>query len=111
MAGSSLTDFGPQLKSLAGPDLTLVAWDPPGYGQSRPPGRQFGPGFYREDALTAAALMQVTVEGWPLIRVWQRTTVVAQSEVAVLLASESVRVECAIFFDMDWGGFDAELSY
>ena len=67
MAGSSLTDFGPQLKSLAGPDLTLVAWDPPGYGQSRPPGRQFGPGFYREDALTAAALMQVTVEGWSLV--------------------------------------------
>ena len=64
MAGSALTDFGPQLKSLAGPELTLVAWDPPGYGQSRPPRRQFGPSFFRDDALTAAALMQVTLEGW-----------------------------------------------
>lgn len=56
--GSALSDFGAQLKWLAGPELTVVAWDPPGYGQSRPPARQFGPSFFRDDALAAAALME-----------------------------------------------------
>ena len=60
--GSALSDFGVQLKSLAGSELTLVAWDPPGYGQSRPPARHFGPTFFRDDALTAAELMKVTRE-------------------------------------------------
>ncbi|XP_037078418.1 valacyclovir hydrolase-like isoform X2 [Pollicipes pollicipes] len=68
--GSALTDFGPQLKSLAGAELTLVAWDPPGYGLSRPPDRSFGPLFFREDAEAAAGLMQAlgydkySVMGW-----------------------------------------------
>ncbi|XP_043244411.1 valacyclovir hydrolase-like isoform X2 [Amphibalanus amphitrite] len=56
--GSALTDFGAQLKSLAGPELTLVAWDPPGYGQSRPPARQFPPTFFKDDALAAAEVMK-----------------------------------------------------
>ena len=58
-AGSTQTDFSEQLKSLAGPELTLIVIDFPGYGLSRPPARTFGPDFYTEDALTAAALMQV----------------------------------------------------
>jgi len=68
--GSALSDFGPQLASLAGSQLKLVAWDPPGYGQSRPPSRTFPPSFFRDDALAAADLMktlghdQYSVLGW-----------------------------------------------
>ena len=60
-----MSDFGVQLKSLAGPELTLVAWDPPGYGQSRPPARRFGPTFFKDDALTAAELMKVIRDRGP----------------------------------------------
>ena len=59
--GSAQTDFSEQLKSLAGPALTLIVLDFPGYGLSRPPARSFGPDFYTEDARTAAALMEVRV--------------------------------------------------
>ncbi|XP_043245952.1 valacyclovir hydrolase-like [Amphibalanus amphitrite] len=56
--GSALSDFSPQLKSLAGPELTLIAIDLPGYGLSRPPPRRFGPDFYTDDARVAGDLME-----------------------------------------------------
>ncbi len=59
--GSGESDFGPQLANLDGKVFTIVAWDPPGYGKSRPPDRDFSKGketFY-EDARLAAALMKV----------------------------------------------------
>ena len=52
-------DFAPQLSGLGGAELTLVAWDPPGYGDSRPPERTFSPSFLHEDAELAHQLMQV----------------------------------------------------
>ncbi len=41
--------------------FTLIAWDPPGYGFSRPPQRDFSGDFYRRDANYAAKLMQVFI--------------------------------------------------
>lgn len=70
--GTIHTDFQPQIDTL--PKLldnyTVVAWDPPGYGKSRPPVRTFPPGFYHRDAYLADALMRrlgfdkYSVAGW-----------------------------------------------
>lgn len=57
--GSSRTDFGPQLKSLNKERFTIVGWDPRGYGQSRPPNRDFPPDFFERDAKDAVDLMKV----------------------------------------------------
>ena len=51
--GSTRTDFSPQLNGLNRDRLCLIAWDPPGYGYSRPPDRDFND-FYRKDAEMAA---------------------------------------------------------
>ncbi|CAG7787042.1 unnamed protein product, partial [Allacma fusca] len=49
--GTIESDFTPQLKDLQ-KDFRVVAWDPPGYGKSRPPPRDFSGGhlFYYRDA-------------------------------------------------------------
>lgn len=39
--------------------FTLVAWDPPGYGYSRPPDRDFTGDFFHQDAEIAVKLMKV----------------------------------------------------
>lgn len=56
--GSTKTDFGPQLKSLSKERFTVVGWDPRGYGQSRPPDRDFPPDFFERDAKDAVDLMK-----------------------------------------------------
>ncbi|XP_045905881.1 valacyclovir hydrolase [Micropterus dolomieu] len=56
--GSTRTDFGPQLKSLNKERFTVVGWDPRGYGQSRPPDRDFPPEFFERDAKDAVDLMK-----------------------------------------------------
>lgn len=58
--GSARTDFEPQLKSLNKEYFTVVGWDPRGYGQSRPPDRDFPPDFFERDAKDAVDLMKVT---------------------------------------------------
>ena len=40
--------------------FTLIAFDPPGYGLSRPPDREWPDRFLHHDAEVAAQLMQVT---------------------------------------------------
>merc|ERR1711936_821862 len=55
--GSALTDFKPQLEGLDGDKLTVIGWDPPGYGKSRPPGRSWQD-FFREDARLAVGTMR-----------------------------------------------------
>lgn len=70
--GSIETDFEPQIDGL--PTLvanhTIIAWDPPGYGKSRPPERTFPIGFYHRDAFLADALMRqlgfgkYSIVGW-----------------------------------------------
>lgn len=56
--GSTRTDFGPQLKSLNKDRFTVVGWDPRGYGQSRPPDRDFPLDFFERDAKDAVDLMK-----------------------------------------------------
>uniref|UniRef100_A0A8C5NYG5 Biphenyl hydrolase like n=1 Tax=Jaculus jaculus TaxID=51337 RepID=A0A8C5NYG5_JACJA len=70
MLGSGKTDFAPQLQSLSWKLFTVVAWDPRGYGQSRPPDRDFPADFFERDAKDAVDLMkalkfkQASLLGW-----------------------------------------------
>lgn len=59
--GSAWTDFRPQIEKLPKqlPDHTIIAWDPPGYGKSIPPQRQFTVDFFERDAESANELMTV----------------------------------------------------
>jgi valacyclovir hydrolase len=67
--GTAETDFAPQLRGLADA-FQVVSYDPRGYGQSRPPVRDFPVNFYRRDADDAAAVMRAlghdtyAVMGW-----------------------------------------------
>ena len=56
--GTGQSDFYYQLNGLDRTKFTIIAWDPPGYGQSRPPDRDFDD-YYRKDAELAAKLMEV----------------------------------------------------
>ncbi|XP_071552999.1 valacyclovir hydrolase [Panulirus ornatus] len=56
--GTIQSDFGPQMKALPERNLTLVCWDPPGYGKSRPPSRKYPLDFLRCDATLAATMMK-----------------------------------------------------
>ncbi|XP_053980550.1 valacyclovir hydrolase-like isoform X2 [Hylaeus volcanicus] len=58
-AGSIWTDFKPQIEGLDKEKFTIVAWDPPGYGKSRPPDRKFPEDFFQRDAVWANNLMKV----------------------------------------------------
>nr|XP_036866862.1 valacyclovir hydrolase [Manis javanica] len=70
MLGSGETDFGPQIKNLNKKLFTVVAWDPRGYGHSRPPDRDFPVDFFERDAKDAIDLMKtlkfkkVSLLGW-----------------------------------------------
>lgn len=58
--GSAQTDFQPQIDQLPKllPNYTIIAWDPPGYGKSRPPNRTFPLDFFHRDAAVANELMK-----------------------------------------------------
>ena len=67
--GTARTDFEPQLRELAD-GFRVVSFDPRGYGESRPPRRDFPPDFYQRDADDGAAVMaalgheRYSVMGW-----------------------------------------------
>jgi pimeloyl-ACP methyl ester carboxylesterase len=54
-------DFHKQMRGFDATKFTLVAWDPPGYGRSRPPDRKQGPTATQKDAKIAAELMKVGI--------------------------------------------------
>lgn len=56
--GSTRTDFEPQLSKMDGSKLRLYAWDPSGYGKSRPPDRTWPDKFFDRDAADAVALIK-----------------------------------------------------
>ena len=63
--GTSRSDFSIQLSNDKGLNqklFTIIAWDPPGYGLSRPPARVYDKEVYKRDADLAAKLMQVSLE-------------------------------------------------
>jgi len=55
--GTALSDFGPQIEGFSASDFTIIGWDPPGYGKSRPPARDFK-NFFQEDARMAVEMMK-----------------------------------------------------
>lgn len=70
--GSAWTDFKPQIENLPAilPDYTIIAWDPPGYGKSIPPKRNFNLQLFHNDAQCAIDFMQAlgrkpfSIVGW-----------------------------------------------
>ncbi|XP_026829640.1 valacyclovir hydrolase [Ooceraea biroi] len=58
LLGTAWLNFGPHIESLGTEKLTIVAWDPPGYGKSRPPDRTFPDNFYQRDATWTYSLMK-----------------------------------------------------
>lgn len=48
--GTIWTEGKPQIEGFNKDKFTLVAWDPPGYGKSRPPEKEFTTDFYEKDA-------------------------------------------------------------
>ncbi|KAL3280091.1 hypothetical protein HHI36_017597 [Cryptolaemus montrouzieri] len=56
--GTILNDFKPQIEGLDKNKFTIVAWERPGHGKSRPPERVFTPKFYEEDADLACEFMK-----------------------------------------------------
>lgn len=57
--GTIWSDFKPQIEGLDKTKFTVIAWDPPGYGYSRPPNRNFSTEFYKNDAVAAYDFMKV----------------------------------------------------
>lgn len=68
--GTIWTDYKPQIEGIDKNDFTLVAWDPPGYGKSRPPMKQFDVDFYEKDAdyafnfMKALNIPKYSILGW-----------------------------------------------
>ncbi|XP_022919382.2 valacyclovir hydrolase [Onthophagus taurus] len=60
--GTIWSDFKPQIEKLDKNQFTIIAWDPPGYGFSRPPNRVFNKEFYRNDADMAFEFMKTLGE-------------------------------------------------
>ncbi|CAG7825752.1 unnamed protein product [Allacma fusca] len=55
--GTAEDTFGEIFKTVDQQRFRLVAWDPPGYGKSRPPNREIKMGYLKRDAELAAGLM------------------------------------------------------
>lgn len=58
MIGSTWTNYGKQIELLDENQFTLVSWDPPGYGFSRPPERKMDALHLNRDADYAYQLTQ-----------------------------------------------------
>ena len=55
--GTAMSDLSPQIEGFSESDFTIIGWDPPGYGKSRPPARDFK-NFFQEDAKMAVEMMK-----------------------------------------------------
>jgi len=68
--GSTRTNFGAQLDTFDRDKFTLIAWDPPGFGYSRPPDRTHPDDYLHRDAqvaeqfLKALGISKVSILGW-----------------------------------------------
>lgn len=60
--GTIWTEGKPQVEGFNREKITLVAWDPPGYGKSRPPEKEFTTDFYEKDADMAYEFMKVDMK-------------------------------------------------
>lgn len=57
--GTIWTESRPQIEGFNQDKFTLVVWDPPGYGKSRPPEKDFTADLYEKDADMAYEFMKV----------------------------------------------------
>ncbi|KAJ9595371.1 hypothetical protein L9F63_013421, partial [Diploptera punctata] len=70
VSGSIWSDFKPQVENLDRSKLTVIAWEPPGYGKSRPPNREFPHDFFHRDAdwafkfMKALSINKFSMLGW-----------------------------------------------
>jgi valacyclovir hydrolase len=57
--GSAMTDFRSQIEKLPEllPNYEIIGWDPPGYGKSIPPKKEFSVDFLEHDADTVKKLL------------------------------------------------------
>ncbi|CAH2040788.1 unnamed protein product, partial [Iphiclides podalirius] len=68
--GTIWTDFKPQIEGLNKEKFTILAWDPVGYGKSRPPEKEFTANFYEKDAdvafefLKQLKIPKISLLGW-----------------------------------------------
>ncbi|XP_039750766.1 uncharacterized protein LOC120626995 isoform X1 [Pararge aegeria] len=68
--GTIWTNYKPQIEGFDRSKFTLVVWDPPGFGKSYPPEREFTSDSYGNDADTGYELMKIlgiprfSVLGW-----------------------------------------------
>ena len=65
--GSAKTDFGPQLQGLDGDRFTVIGWDPPGYGESRPQDRNFNNFFFNDAEMAAKTMSELGKEKYSLL--------------------------------------------
>ena len=91
--GTAMTDFEPQLTGLAA-HHQVVSFDPRGYGQSRPPDRDFPDGFYRRDADDGAALMAALGHSSYHVVGWSDGAIAA----AILTADQPAEVKSLVMF-------------
>ena len=59
--GTIEMDFGKFFEKVDKEKFTWVAWDPPGYGKSRPPPRDFTGSYGHRDGITAGKMMEVNL--------------------------------------------------
>src|SRR2546426_1103521 len=68
--GTTRLAFAPQLEGFDCEKFTIIAWDPPGLGYSRPPNSRYHEDIFNRDAQLAAKLMTIlgvekySVMGW-----------------------------------------------
>ena len=91
--GTAETDFGPQLRELSD-SFQVVSCDPRGYGQSRPPVRDFPPDFYQRDADDAAAVMRALGHERYAVMGWSDGAIAA----VMLAASQRAAVRRLVIF-------------
>jgi valacyclovir hydrolase len=65
ISGTIWSDFKPQIEGFNHEKFQVVVWDPPGYGKSRPPDKQFDVNFYHTDADYAREMMKV----WYIVKI------------------------------------------
>lgn len=65
--GTAETDFGPQIQGLNKSSFTVIGWDPPGYGKSRPPSRNFDNFFHRDAELSIETMKCLGFESFSLL--------------------------------------------
>lgn len=58
--GTIWSAFKPQIEGFDRQKFTVIAWDQPGCGKSRPPEKEFPPDFYETDAQVAIDFMKVS---------------------------------------------------